>query len=537
MSVNFIKNFSGFRRESVAYGAGILLSSSLILNLLGICYRIVLARLVGAEGLAVYQLTISLYSILSGIALAGATAAVSQGAAALAGMGRNREIPSLLYRAIFTFFVLYTLLLTVILPLSPSIAELWLEDASRAPLIALLFPYMLLTGVENIYKALFLGLGKPLVPGVSEVLEQLLRILLLPPVLKLTGAMLPDAKAACLLVAMFLGEIFASTFMIIGYLRNRRSILSVNSTPVSHGRSTVPVGKMMLSIGLPITFTGLGIRIISSACSVLMPYCLVLSGLTQTEANQLYGTFTGMTMPLMLMCTALTGPLFTAVMPRIAKAVAKGDMLVCRRKCGKVIHITGLVGMPFMAMLLVCAEDLSLLMYGDSAAGSLCAMFVPCITLSMYSNAAMFLLGAMSENAKSGGLAVLSGLLQMLNLWLGPVVLSGGLAGYALLETFNDLLVAGLGIGLVCRRSGLRIMWRNWFVSPLLSSCAAGLCSYGLHRLMGATGSPMWITTLLCCGLLLAVYFLLLMCRGLRPKQYIRSMLDLPQAKKRAPVC
>ncbi len=537
MSVNFIRNFYGFRRESVAYGAGILLSSSLVLNLLGICYRIVLARMVGPEGLAVYQLTISLYSILSGIALAGATAAVSQGSATLAGMGRSSEIPSLLYRAIFTFFLLYTILFTIILPLSPSIAELWLAEASRAPLIALLFPYMLLTGVENIYKSLFLGMGKPLVPGVSEVMEQLLRILLLPPVLKLTGAMLPDTKAACLLVSMFLGEIFASAFMITGYLRNRHSLLSSNSPPASPGKSRVPVGKLMLSIGLPVTFTGLGIRIISSACSVFMPYCLVLSGLAQTDANKLYGTFTGMTMPLMLMCTALTGPLFTAVMPRIAGAVAKGNMQACRRKCGKVIHITGLVGMPFMAMLLVCAEDLSLLMYGDSAAGSLCAMFVPCITLSMYSNAAMFLLGAMSENAKSGGLAVLSGLLQMLNLWLGPVALSGGLAGYALLETFNDLLVAGLGIGLICRRSGLRIMWRNWFGSPLLSSCAAGLCGWGLHRLMVALGSPLWVTTLLSCGLLLAVYFLLLMYRGLRPKQYILSMLDLPQSKKKAPVC
>lgn len=514
------------RRDSVAYGAGILLGSSLALNLLGLCYRMVLARDLGPEGLAVYQLTIAIYSILAGISTAGITSAVSQGAAILTGSGRSKELSSLLHHGLFAFFILYTVLLVIVLPLSPALAQILLGNSSRCSLIALLFPYMLLTGVENIHKSLFLGLGRTMVPSVSEVVEQIIRIILLPLVVRLTGAYTPDAKAASLLFTMFLGEVFAASFMIICYLRCKSSMES----PISPAPKCGPTaGRLLLSIGLPTATTGLGIRLISSACSILMPQCLLLSGMAPDEATRTYGTFTGMTMPLMTMCTALTGPLFTAVMPKVSKAIASGNMVACRRKCGKVLHVTSLVAIPSMAVLMVCAEDLSMLMFGDSYPGTLCRMFIPCITLSFYGNAAIFLLSAMGHNGLSGGIALLSGILQLINLWLGPVGLSAGLLGYAVLETLNDSLVAGLGIWLVHHHSGLRIMWKNWFVSPLVAAVPSYLASNLLYaRLSGWPLCPLWMRVLGPCVVLLGVYCLwLIIVAGLRPKQYIMSMLDI----------
>ena len=508
--------------NSVAYGASILMGSSIVLNLLGVIYRLILARDLGSQGLALYQLTISIYTILSGIAISGFTSSVSQGACILKGSGHSKDIPSLLRHCVFYFFAIYSILLVVVLPLSPFLAETFLGGKSRATLIALLFPYMLLTGVENIHKSLFLGLGKSLLPSISEIVEQTIRILLFPQIIWVAHAYSPDAKATCLLVTMFLGEIFASSFMLLSFARHKGEITTEKALATAPC-ATIP--KLILSIGIPTATAGLGIRIISSACSIFMPQCLMWSGLSQQEANHIFGTFTGMTMPLMTMCTTVTLPLFTAVMPKISQAMAAGNMAVCRRKCGKFLHISSIVVLSCMAILLICPKEISTLLYGVPYPGALCPMFVPCITLSLFAGATTFMLSSMGFNGISGVLAISSGILQLLNLWLGPVFLGKGLLGYAILETLNDLTILSIGLRLVCKKSGLKIMWHNWFIKPILALLPALLMAYGAYYYLRSYS--LWLQVIATCILLFGTYFFLLICVWkVNIRQYLFSLLD-----------
>ena len=510
-------------KDSVAYGASILMGSSLVLNLLGICYRLILARDLGAQGLALYHLTISFYTILSGIAISGLTTSVSQGAAYLSGSGHSKQIPLLLQRCVFIFFLIYTILLVLALPLSPFLAKTLLGSENHCTLIALLFPYMLLTGIENIYKALFLGLGKTMLPSISEIIEQSIRILLLPQIIWVANAYSPSSRVACLLFTMFLGEIFASSFMLIGYLRHKKTISCGNN----QSTSSANINKIILSIAMPTLSSGLCVRIISSGCSIFLPLCLVWSGLNQQDANHIYGTFTGMTMPLLTMCTAITMPLFTAVMPKISKATASGNLSLCRRKCGKLIHITSLIVLPSMAILLLCPKEISMLLYGDPYPGSLCTMFIPCITLSMFAGASTFMLSSMGHNGLSGILTVSSGILQLLNLWLGIVVLKGGLLGYAILETINDLFILSFGITIVCKKCGLKIMWKNWLIKPLCALAPSLLIAFTLFSWLGSLNSPLWLQTILPSVILLCLYVLFLVfAGGLNITRYLSTLLD-----------
>jgi stage V sporulation protein B len=64
-------------RQSFLHGAMILAAAGLISKVLGILYRIPFARLVGAEGMGLYQMAYPIYTMVLALATAGFPVAIS----------------------------------------------------------------------------------------------------------------------------------------------------------------------------------------------------------------------------------------------------------------------------------------------------------------------------------------------------------------------------------------------------------------------------------------------------------------------------
>ena len=72
----------GINQNSVFYHSGRLAASSLLLQLLGFFYRILLGRLAGAQVIAVHGLVMSAYNVVLAVTLTGIAFSVSRIAAA-----------------------------------------------------------------------------------------------------------------------------------------------------------------------------------------------------------------------------------------------------------------------------------------------------------------------------------------------------------------------------------------------------------------------------------------------------------------------
>ena len=64
-------------RTSMLYGTIVLTGTSIVSQLLGFVYRILLSRLIGAEVMGLYQLIMPVYSVIMSITAVGLTVAVS----------------------------------------------------------------------------------------------------------------------------------------------------------------------------------------------------------------------------------------------------------------------------------------------------------------------------------------------------------------------------------------------------------------------------------------------------------------------------
>ena len=178
---------------SLLSGAALLTAVGLFSQLVGFGYRIVLSRLVGAETMGLYQLIMPVYSTLMSLTAIGLTVAVSTLSARYEALGDRGAVRQTRNRARALFFVAAIPLGALLVIFSDPISVYLLGDARTQLGIVLLVPCVLLTGVENLHKHCFYGIGQIRPPALTETVEQLIRtgavlgllILLLPLVLAL----------------------------------------------------------------------------------------------------------------------------------------------------------------------------------------------------------------------------------------------------------------------------------------------------------------------------------------------------------------
>ena len=98
------------KKDSVLYSSALLAVSSVILQLLGFIYRIILGRAAGPQVIAVHGLVMSAYNVVLSCTLTGIAFSVSRIAAKYQALGSGRSIPRLISASLGLFLLLFSLL-------------------------------------------------------------------------------------------------------------------------------------------------------------------------------------------------------------------------------------------------------------------------------------------------------------------------------------------------------------------------------------------------------------------------------------------
>ena len=208
---------------SLLSGAALLTAVGLFSQLVGFGYRIVLSRLVGAETMGLYQLIMPVYSTLMSLTAIGLTVAVSTLSARYEALGDRGAVRQTRNRALALFFVAAIPLGALLVIFSDPISVYLLGDARTQLGIVLLVPCVLLTGVENLHKHCFYGIGQIRPPALTETVEQLIRT---GAVLGLLILLLPrnrEETVGIIVTGMVLCEIFSAVTLTALFRRWWRS--------------------------------------------------------------------------------------------------------------------------------------------------------------------------------------------------------------------------------------------------------------------------------------------------------------------------
>lgn len=454
------------QKKTILYAAGVLACGNIVLQALGFLYRVLLSHYAGAEGLGVYRLVHSVYLVCNAGCLSGITMACSRLSAANEARGERGKISMILRLAFAVFFCACLFCGACLLLGGKWIAADILGDTRCARA----FPFMLLclalTGIENIFKSLFIGLERMQYAATSEVCEQLIRIATVWFLLYQYQGDDYGTIAMLIFAGMVISEVFSALFL--SFLFRNWKTNGIKHAPLE--QETV---RQFFFIAFPVSASALLGNAISSAGSILLPKRLMVAGLSYEQALSALGVLSGMAMPLLLLPIALVGSVCTALLPAVTGAQATGNDKRVQALVGRAITTVGLIAVPATAVLIPLAPKLSVLFFGQPLSAPYVSLLGATAVVCYYQMASGSLLNALGLQHWNVVISVGAELCQVILMYRWCAFPWLGIYGYLIAMLFTGIAAFALNFMILYRKVGFSLRPIRRFGVPLL--CGATL--------------------------------------------------------------
>lgn len=500
-----------FRSTLMLTGVG------LVSQVFGFLYRIVMARLVGAEVLGLYQLIMPAYAVIQSLCISGLTVAVSVLSSEYHARNNEAALQQLLTTSMRGLVVLWLPLALTVLFQSEWISRRLLGDARTQTGLLLLLPVLLLTGVENLQKHHFYGIGSMRLPAGIELGEKLIHCLSIILLLVLVVPEQDEVSVGLIVTGMLISEIFSSLALTMG--RQHHKYLHRNQGGVRENPAALR--RRMAKIAIPVSLTALAGNLMGAATSVVIPKLLVVHGLSATQAMEEFGVMLGMTLPLLMVPSAFINALSLALLPRLSEERELGQMASFRRTGEKAMLSVSYVVLPLIALIATLGPDLGALLFAEERVGSYILPLAVGVGASCYHTILVCMLNALGKQSQSAAISLFCGGIELLlTAALTPRL---GLGGFVTGFITADVLAVVLCLAFVWRSAGVRVNCFRCFSAPVLSALLAGLVvNLGYRFSIDAGASQSW-SVLVCAGAGLLIYLSALLAQGIRPLGIIRS--------------
>ncbi|PZE19453.1 stage V sporulation protein B [Paenibacillus xerothermodurans] len=465
-------------KQSFIKGTLILLAAGIINRILGFIPRMTLPRVIGAEGVGLYQMGYPFMIVILTIITGGIPIAVAKLVAAAEAEGDEDRIRKIFRLAMLFSFILSTVFTVVSLLAANWISSHLLTDSRVYYTFICMTPIILLVGVGSVFRGYFQGRQNMIPTALSQVIETMIRIVTM---LVLAYLMLPygiEYAAAGAMVGVMLGETGALLVLYLNYRNDRKKRpknTEATSPPIIGFRWSNL--KELLGLALPIT----GSKLVGSCSyfleSILIVQSLAAAGIATALATAQYGALQGMVIPVLLLPSALTYSLSVSLIPSLSEAAARNDMLTIHTRLHQSLKLALVTGAPFAMIMLILAEPLCHYLYGQAQVASMLKMMAP-IALFIYFQAPLQATLQALDRPGSALFNTLIGSIAKLALiyWLARKP-EFGILGAIMAININIVLVTVLHWHSVVKLLHFRMQISD-FAKVGLAMCVSGWASY-----------------------------------------------------------
>jgi len=370
-------------KQSFVQGTVILTVSSLITRILGFASGILMARLLGPEGMGLMMMAHPLIPLLITLTEMGLPVAISKLVAEAEAQGNVWKVRRILHVSLAITGTL-SVVLTLGSLLGAKLIAAWLLPDPRAYYAMLaLTPIAPIIAVSSVLKGYFRGKQnmKPL--AYSDIVEHIVRIPLILALIQLLLPMGVEYAVAGAMVCSVLGEGSSLLYLIVQYRRNRerQDMPEAAKPPRAGDRKTL---RELLEIGLPTTGQGLILSFYSALQPLLVMKSLELAGVDTAEATKQFGLLTGYAFPLLFFPGFILHSLSTALIPAISEASAGRDVPMVHQRLDQAMRIAFMIGAPGTMILYGWAVPLTTVIFHSPEAGHLLELLAPIFFLQYF---------------------------------------------------------------------------------------------------------------------------------------------------------
>ena len=339
-----------WKKHPLFTGTVILTATGLASRVIGFLYRIFLSHTIGAEGLGIYQLVFPIFTLCIALCTGGIQTAISKFTA-------EYEDLTAFCCGVFICMMLSAGCTCILYHHAPWLAEHIVSEPACTPLLRIIsfsLPFACLHACFNGY---YYGKNKTAIPAISQLFEQVVRVFSVYLFYLIQTEKAASMTASLAMWGTVCGEAAAALFCLTTF-QFRRIHLSSHIT------------RRLILFAAPLTGSRVILNLFASAEAILIPSALTAYGLTRSDALTVFGTLTGMALPVIMLPTVLTGSLSVLLLPAISEAASKGDRRQIAQTIRRTVELCVILGLSCTLALLLFGNLIGSLLFGSELAGS-----------------------------------------------------------------------------------------------------------------------------------------------------------------------
>ena len=462
-------------KDKFLKGALILTVAGLLVKVIGSVNRILLSRLLGGEGIGLYQMAYPIYLLMLSVCSAGVPVAVSIIVAekvAKNDYAQAHRIFKVTLGLMAAFGLFFALLLYGTAGLLVNSG--WIRDSRAYYALVVLTPAVFFSSILASFRGYFQGYQMMTPPAVSQILEQLVRVVVM---IGLAYFLLPRGLEYAAAGAAF-GAVpggLTGLLVLTWFFRKARKEWKhkIEKQTATVAESVGSIAKRLVLLAIPVSCANLLIPVTSSIDMLLVPNGLGRAGFGVEAATTLFGYLTGMAQPLLMMAIIPTMSLAASLVPAVSEACTLQRPDEILRKTTSAFKICMLVVVPASVGMWALAGPISGTLYGTMKAAPVIAHLAPSITFLGIFQVTTGALQGIGKTMIPMWNMLFGAVVKAVAVWQLTSVAAFHILGAAWASNLNFALVAAINVFFLYR-NGIRFPVRG-SLKILLASLCMGL--------------------------------------------------------------
>lgn len=367
---------SNSKSEKFLKGTFILTIASFVVKVIGSLNWIFVSRILGGEGIGLYQMAFPIYFFAMTVSQAGVPVAISIITAERVAL---KDIFGA--RRVFKISMALMLFTGILFSVLTYFSARWLIDwqfirDERAYMsVVALAPTVFFVTFLAASRGYLQGWQRMTPTAVSQIVEQIFRVITM---IVLADLLLPwglNWAAAGASLGALAGAVTGLIVLIWFHIKLNRDIEKNFSAELlrpsaeSKQETTFSIIKIMFKLALPVSAASIMLPVVSNLDLMIVPQRLEVAGYSVRQATELFGYLNGMAVPLINLATILTASLAVSIVPAISEARALKDTARIFRQTAAAVRISNFVCFPAFVIIFFLATPISSLIYNAPGAG------------------------------------------------------------------------------------------------------------------------------------------------------------------------
>ena len=361
--------------ESFLKGTFVLTIAGFVVKVIGSLNWIFVSRILGGEGIGLYQMAFPIYFFAMTVSQAGVPVAISI-------ITAERVALNDIYGAkrVFRISMMLMLLTGLLFSILTYLAADWLidwqliRDARAYKAVVVLAPTVFFVTLLASSRGYLQGWQRMTPTAVSQIVEQIFRVVTM---IVLASLLMPwglDYAAAGASLGAFAGAVTGLIVLVYFHIKLERDIARDYGTelrplPDAAYESRCSIIKRIFKLALPVSAASIMLPVVSNLDLMIVPQRLEAAGYSISEATELFGYLNGMAVPLVNLATILTASMAMSIVPAISESRVLGDCARVYDQTAASVRISNFVCFPAFVIVFMLATPISSLIYNAPGAG------------------------------------------------------------------------------------------------------------------------------------------------------------------------